>query len=154
MTLRMTEDGAPFGVCMKNETKQHGVRMSDKMIIVAPKDYSKLENKPTINGVELDGDLTANDLKLNATVEAVTLGTAWVGSSSPYTQVVTLQNYTVSAYTKADVSCEAAVLDQMSTDGTTAIYIRNDNGILTACAVGNKPTAALAVEICAYETQS
>ena len=153
MTLKMIEDGAPFGICLKNESKAHSVQMSDKMILVAPKDYEKLENKPKINGVELSGDQTANDLGLNAGLETVTLGTSWLGSASPYTQVVTLQAYTVTEYTKADVSCESTVLDQMSADGTTAIYIRNDNGTLTACAVGNKPTAALTVEVCAYETQ-
>ena len=42
----------------------------------------------------------------------------------------------------------------MRADGTNEIYIMNDNGTLVAYAVGNKPTTALAMEACAYETQA
>ena len=37
-------------------------------------DYSKLTNKPTINGVELNGDMTADLLSLISALNGINLG--------------------------------------------------------------------------------
>ena len=73
----------------------------------------------------------------------VTLSTSWSGSSSPYTQTVTISGIT--ANSKVDLQPDAAVIQQMVDDEVVAINIVNNNGALTAYAVGEKPTAQMVV---------
>ena len=74
----------------------------------------------------------------------VTLSTNWTGNASPYTQSVTISGIT--ANSKVDLQPDATSISQMADDGTVALYIANDNGILTANAVGEKPTVALTIQ--------
>ena len=74
----------------------------------------------------------------------VTLATDWTGTESPYTQSVTISGTT--ANSKVDLQPDAAVIAQMADDGTVALYIANDNGTLTANAVGEKPTVELIIQ--------
>ena len=74
----------------------------------------------------------------------VTLSASWTGSASPYTQTVTISGTTVNS--KVDLQPDATVIAKMADDGTVALYIANDNGILTANAVGEKPTVALTIQ--------
>ena len=74
----------------------------------------------------------------------VTLSTSWSGSSSPYTQTVTISGIT--ANSKVDLQPDAAVIQQMVDDEVVAINIVNNNGALTAYAVGEKPTAQMVVQ--------
>lgn len=69
---------------------------------------------------------------------------AWSGSG-PYTQTVT-SLITASVNTKVDLQPNATVLAQMAADGTTNIFIDNNNGVLTAYALGAKPTASLTIQ--------
>ena len=73
----------------------------------------------------------------------VTLSTNWIGSASPYTQTVTISNIT--ANSKVDLQPDTTTITQMADDGTIALYISNENGTLTANAVGEKPTAELTI---------
>ena len=74
----------------------------------------------------------------------VTLSTDWTGDASPYTQSVTISGTT--ANSKVDLQPDATAIAQMAEDGTAALYIANDNGVLTANAVGDKPTVALTIQ--------
>ena len=77
---------------------------------------------------------------------ALSLTTAsWAGSASPYTQSVTLAGITVNS--KVDLQMDSTAIGVMVDSGTTAIYIANNNGTLTAYAVGEKPTADLSVQV-------
>ena len=74
----------------------------------------------------------------------VTLSTNWTGDASPYTQTVTISGTT--ANSKVDLQPDATAIAQMAEDGTVALYIANNNGTLTAYAVGDKPTVALTIQ--------
>lgn len=70
----------------------------------------------------------------------------WVATEDGYsTQNVTIAGGT--ATTQVDVQGNYAVFRQMLDDGTTNIYIVNNGGTFTAYAVGETPTADLAVQV-------
>ena len=74
----------------------------------------------------------------------VTLSINWTGDASPYTQTVTISGTT--ANSKVDLQPDATAITQMAEDGTVALYIVNNNGTLTANAVGEKPTVELTIQ--------
>ena len=74
----------------------------------------------------------------------VTLSTNWTGDASPYTQSVTIAGTTSNS--KVDLQPDATVIANMADNGVVALYIANDNGTLTAYAVGEKPTVALTIQ--------
>lgn len=76
--------------------------------------------------------------------KTVTLSTNWSGSSSPYTQTVTISGTTSNS--KIDLQPDAVVIQQMIDDGVVAMNVVNDNGVLTAYAIGEKPTASLTIQ--------
>ena len=74
----------------------------------------------------------------------VTLTAAgWTGSG-PYTQAVTIAGAT--ATSRVDMQPDETVLAQMLNDGVSALFIKNNNGALTAVAMGAAPTADLTVQ--------
>ena len=79
------------------------------------------------------------------TARSLSLGASWSGSG-PYTQAVTVSGYTLTARSKVDLQPDAAALAQLASDGVQALYVSNDNGTLTACALGAAPTAALTIQ--------
>ena len=88
---------------------------------------------------------TALQNKADTTKKAsITLSTNWTGAASPYTQSVTISGTT--ANSKVDLQPDATVIQQMTDDGTVALYITNVDGTLTANAVGEKPTVALTIQ--------
>ena len=70
---------------------------------------------------------------------------SWAGSASPYTQSVTIDGITVNS--KVDLQMDSTAIGVMVDSGTIAIYIANNNGTLTAYAVGEKPAADLSVQV-------
>lgn len=87
-------------------------------------------------------------------VATLTLSTNWLGNASPYTQVVPVQGYTLTRYTKVDLVANPAVIDAMLDSRTDEIMLINENGVLTAYAIGGKPNVALTVQAGLYETLS
>lgn len=77
---------------------------------------------------------------------------AWTGSG-PYTQTIS-SIIPVTVNTKIDLQPNATVLTQMATDGTTNIFVDNDNATLTAYALGAKPTASLTIQYTKTEVVS
>jgi len=95
-----------------------------------------------VNGVEypMDSDYLTNR---QVTQGTVTIGTSWTGSG-PWSQTVTIQGAT--ARTKVDLQPDATTLEQLVSDGVTAIWVENDNGTLTAKTIGAAPTAQLSMQ--------
>lgn len=69
-------------------------------------------------------------------VSSLTLSATWSGTD-PYTQTVTIANTT--AKTKVNVQMSETVLGTLADAGVTALFIKNENGTLTAYALGAKP---------------
>lgn len=78
------------------------------------------------------------------TTGTVTLNASGWSGNGPYSHAVTISGTT--ANSKIDLQPDSTVLAQMTTDGTTSIYIENNNGTLTAWAMGAAPTASLTIQ--------
>ena len=74
---------------------------------------------------------------------------SWIGSESPYSQVITGLGTT--ANSKVDVQIDAAAYNTMVDSGTGAIYIANNNGIITVYALGEKPGTDITVQVSIVE---
>lgn len=82
----------------------------------------------------------------------LTIGTAWSGAG-PYTQQIsTITGYDITAATKVDLTCTNTVLAVLEAAEVHAIYVENNNGVLTVYAIGEKPTQTLSVQASLYET--
>ena len=115
-------------------------------IHVTASDKSNWNNKANKSDVYTKTETDTLLQKKASTIKktTVTLSTSWSGSSSPYTQTVTISGIT--ANSKVDLQPDAAVIQQMVDDEVVAINIVNNNGALTAYAVGEKPTAQMVVQ--------
>ena len=67
----------------------------------------------------------------------------WSGENT-FTQSIAISGTT--ANSKIDLQPDNIVIEQLINDGTSALYINNDNGTLTAYAVGAKPTVDLTLQ--------
>ena len=76
----------------------------------------------------------------------ISLSDSWTGDASPYVQTITISGYTITSNSKVDLQPSAEVLAQLIDNGVSALYISNDNGTLTAVAVGEKPSAAMTIQ--------
>lgn len=116
-----------------------------------------LTDKIDVSVLNQNFDIIDRQMKLNQNMAAsattttpsratISLTDTWAGESSPYTQTVTVSGATITNDSKIDLLPNATVLAQMIEDGTTAMWIQNDNGVLTTYAMGNAPTVALTVQ--------
>ena len=75
---------------------------------------------------------------------------AWtqVGSSSNYTQVITssIPSAMRHAYTSVDLRYDSDAVDQLVSDGISALYVENNAGVFTIYSVGAVPTEALSLQ--------
>lgn len=69
--------------------------------------------------------------------------TGWSGEG-PFTQSVIISEATVNS--QINLQPDSTVIDQLITDGVTALWIENNNGTLTAYAMGAAPTVSLEVQ--------
>lgn len=91
----------------------------------------------------------ANWVPINAerpAVDSITTTTTWTGSG-PYTQVVTLNNYSPTSYSKIDLQPNASIINQLILDGVQALYIENNLGVLTLYAIGASPSSELTLQV-------
>lgn len=99
-----------------------------------------------IRGVTVGGQNYQFDYRYLAnkpSVGEVSLSASWTGSD-PATQVVSVTGAT--AGTKVDLQPDETVIGRMAADGTTALWVDNDDGTLVAKAMGNPPTQTLVVQ--------
>ena len=75
---------------------------------------------------------------------------SWEGAN-PYSQVVTLDGYSVTSRTKVDLQPNAMVINQLIANEIYGIYIENNNGVLTAYAVNAAPNTDLVIQTTASE---
>lgn len=85
-------------------------------------------------------------------VGSITLSDTWTGSESPYSQTVTVTGATITANSRVDLQPTAAQIESLISDGVTGLVIENDNGTLTAYAVGAATTAEMTVQCTVEET--
>lgn len=69
---------------------------------------------------------------------------SWTGSG-PYTQTVTITGITVNS--KVDIQMDATSLGVLIDSGTSAIWMENNNGTITAKCIGDKPSADMTVQV-------
>ena len=81
----------------------------------------------------------------------VSLGTTWSGDD-PYVSTVTVTGYTVTTQTMVSVLPSSDVVDQMLADGITNIFITNNDGVLTATAIGATPTVPMTLQVLCTES--
>jgi hypothetical protein len=70
---------------------------------------------------------------------------SWMGAESPYTQTVTISGITVNS--KVDIQMDATSLGVLIDSGTSAIWMENNNGTITAKVLGDKPNADMTVQV-------
>lgn len=87
-------------------------------------------------------------------VGSVTLSDTWTGSASPYSQTVTVTGATVTANSRVDLQPTAAQIASLISDGVTGLVIENNNGTLTAYAVGAETTAEMSVQCTVTEVDT
>lgn len=83
----------------------------------------------------------------------VTLSATWSGSSSPFTQTVTVTGVTVTASSKVDLQPTATQIETLIAAGVTSMVVENNSGTLTVYAVGSAPTDAMTMQ-CTVEEVS
>lgn len=83
---------------------------------------------------------------------SVTLTVAgWAADGDDWKQPVTIAGG--AAGKQVDLEADKTAIKQMLDDGTSALYIANENGTFTAHAVGEKPTAALTLQTTMYDVK-
>ena len=90
---------------------------------------------------------------LKSSVATLTLSESWSGEG-PYTQAITVSGYTVTENTLVNLMCGSEAINAMVMSGTSNIFVSNNNGTLTAYAIGAKPTASITVQAVLSETKA
>lgn len=87
-------------------------------------DYNSLANKPSVATAARIAEVTIK-------------ASAWVGSASPYSQVVTIAGTTANSQVDLTPSvAQLAIFHQKD----LAFVTENDGGVITVYAIGDKPT--------------
>ena len=100
---------------------------------------------------------TATQTALNAKQGSIIKGSVtltvagWVADGDDWKQPVTIAGG--EAGKQVDLEADKTAIKQMLEDGTSALYIANENGTFTAHAVGEKPTAALTLQTTMYDVK-
>lgn len=122
----------------------------------------KINNKALTSDIELDAsDVGArgddwlpslSDIGAEAEIQlgSILLSSTWSGSG-PYSQTVTVTGATVTANSKVDIQLTAAQIATLIAVGVTGLVIENNNGTLTAWAVGAS-TSAMTIQCTVEET--
>ena len=76
--------------------------------------------------------------------------TGWSGSG-PWTRTVSITGGTASSM--VDIQSSDAVINTMIESGTTALFIKNNNGVFTLVAMGAIPNAAITLQVSITEVK-
>lgn len=83
----------------------------------------------------------------------ITLSTSWSGNG-PYSQRVTITGATATENSRIDLQPTAAQLATLIDDGVQALTIENNNGTLTAWAVGAETSASMVIQCTITEVET
>lgn len=145
-------DGTYADTYTTNYQSIDGKAVNSLVEVSAPHTAGQMD---TYKFVYTDGTYTQNFQVYNGrdgdmayvTLGSVSLPTAsWVANIGYYSQVCTMQYATIDEYSKVDVQPNASVISQMITDGTYSLYIENNGGILSAIAVGGRPSVDITLQ--------
>ena len=121
--------------------------------LAGKQDTLQYDETPTVNSekvVKSGGVYAAmRNIQTKVAKATVVLGTQWIGNG-PYKQTVTVEGATI--YSKIDIQPDAAVLRRLLAEGVKALWIENDDGVLTARAIGAVPTTELTIQCTLQET--
>lgn len=111
---------------------------------ITPASIGAVPDTRTVNGQELSSNISLDADDVGAAeptqVGSILLSSSWSGSG-PYSQTVTVTGATVTASSKVDIQLTAAQIARLISAGVTGLLIENNNGTLTAWAVGASPSA-------------
>lgn len=77
-------------------------------------------------------------------VETISFSTQWSGNG-PFSQAISVAGAT--ATSKIDLQLGAAALQQLLSDGVSALWVENNDGVTTAYTIGGAPTAAFNAQV-------
>lgn len=104
---------------------------TDKADVTIDVEYNKDANKVIAELIDLIG--TAGNFVTDVTI----LANKWVGTSSPYSQVVAVEGATKKSQVDLTPSAEQLAIFH---NKDLAFVTENDNGVITVYAIGQKPT--------------
>lgn len=128
-----------------DKSNPHGVTKAQ--VGLGNVDNTSDENKP----VSAAQQNAINACKVKKTGVTMTAA-GWAGTASPYTQTVTLSGIT--ANSKVDIQMDATSLGVLIDSGTSAIWMENNNGTITAKVLGDKPSADMTVQVTITEVSA
>jgi hypothetical protein len=121
-----------------------------------PKDTSKQNTIDAVGILKGSGSsviaatLGTDYTKVNTTSLVIPYA-SWTGSG-PYMQTVSITGVTPTAKTKVNIQADENAIAQLVNDKVVALFIKNNNGTLTAYAIGAATTANITVQVEYYET--
>lgn len=140
-----------------NTTKKFSLSALKTFIIAAitPGGIGAVPDSRTVNGKALSSNISLDAEDVGAAtpsqVGSITLSSSWSGAG-PYSQTVTVTGATVTANSKVDIQLTAAQIANLIAAGVTGLLIENNNGTLTAWAVGAS-TSAMTVQVTVTEVE-
>ena len=76
---------------------------------------------------------------------SLTIPTSGWSGSGPWTRTISITGGTASSM--VDIQSSEAVINTMIESGTTALFIKNNNGVFTLVAIGAIPNAAITLQV-------
>lgn len=104
------------------------------------------DNFDSIDGILKELDDAVTEAQTQIKLGSITLSADWTGEESPFSQVVTVVGATVTGNSKVDLQANDETEAQMKEDGCKKLYVVNDDGVLTAYAVGTALSAGVTVD--------
>ena len=81
----------------------------------------------------------------------ISIPTAGWSGSGPWTRTLSITGGTASSM--VDIQSSEAVINTMIESGTTALFIKNNNGVFTLVAIGAIPNAAITLQVSITEVK-
>lgn len=108
-----------------------------------PVNYEALANLPTVNGQPFKGNIEIEVPAATRLAEIPLPAASWVGTASPYHQVVAIQGITPTSKVDLQPSVEQlAIFHQKD----LAFVTENEDGVVTVYAIGDKPLADYTIQ--------
>ena len=82
---------------------------------------------------------------------SLTIPTSGWSGSGPWTRTISITGGTASSM--VDIQSSEAVINTMTESGTTALFIKNNNGVFTLVAMGAIPNAAITLQVSITEVK-